>query len=209
MPIHLKDHVKFVFQGDSITDAGRDRENHTFMGAGYVFMLSSLLAAKYPEKQPSFVNRGMGGDTVQNLYERWEQDCLVFQPDVVSILIGINDTWKRFSENRKFDAESFKAMYREMLASAREQSGAQLVIIEPFLLTNRENYQEWRSDLDLKIGVIRSLAAESGACYVPMDGIMTQACTKADASYWSTDGVHLTPAGHALLAQSWLAAVGL
>ncbi len=209
MGIKLKENARIVFQGDSITDAGRDREKDSSMGAGYVFMLTAMLAAKYPDKNPSFINRGMGGDTVQTLHERWERDCLVFKPDIVSILIGINDTWKRFSENLDPGAASFEAMYREMLTGAQEQSSAQLVIIEPFLLTNRENYMEWRNDLNSKIDVIRGLAAEFHAYYVPMDGIMAQACTKADAAYWSTDGVHLTSAGHALLAQSWLSAVGL
>jgi lysophospholipase L1-like esterase len=207
--MQLKENSLIVFQGDSITDAGREREKDTFMGAGYVFMLSALLAARYPGKNPRFINRGLGGDTVQALYERWEQDCLVYKPDVVSILIGINDTWRRFSENREPDLGRFEAMYREMLTGTQERSGAQLVIIEPFLLTNRENYKEWRMDLDARIDIIRGLAAEFHTCYVPMDGIMAQACTKADASYWSTDGVHLTPAGHALLAQSWLASAGL
>ncbi|WP_135554385.1 SGNH/GDSL hydrolase family protein [Paenibacillus cymbidii] len=197
-----------LFQGDSITDAGRSREHDADPGRGYVLMASALYSARYPESGATFLNRGLGGNTVKSLRDRWQADCLDLAPSVVSILIGINDNAMAKLENQSPTEAEFEAVYRELLKQTTERLGARLVLIEPFLLPNREQYELWRQDVNLRIGVVRRLAREFRAAYVPMDGLLAAACARADASFWSKDGIHLTAAGHALLAEAWLKAIG-
>lgn len=196
-----------LFQGDSITDTGRNREVETDRGKGYMLIASSLYGARFPDRQTTFWNRGCGGHTVKALRDRWQRDCIDLQPTLVSILVGINDNVMAGTENKSNTIEEFAAVYRELLEQTKTKLGARLLIIEPFLLPNRADYELWRADVNLRIEVTRALARDYHATYIPMDGILAQACTRADAAYWSHDGVHLTPAGHALLAKAWLNAV--
>jgi acyl-CoA thioesterase-1 len=196
-----------LFQGDSITDAGRNRDNGNDLGSGYALMAAGLFGAKYPEKKVQFLNRGIGGNRVINLQGRWEEDCLDLKPTVVSIYIGINDTWRRFDRNDETTAEHFESGYRDLLNRTKEKLDAKLVLIEPFVLPHPADRKRWREDLDPKITVVRELAREFGAKLVPLDGLFAAASMRAEPSYWAHDGVHPSPAGHALIAQAWLQAV--
>lgn len=204
--IQEKDVILFI--GDSITDAGRVRDNGNDLGKGYPLLASAWFNAKYPEKQVKFLNRGISGNRVKDLQGRWEQDCLELQPTVVSIYIGINDTWRRYDRNDPTSAEDYAARYRDILTQTKEKLGARIVMIEPFVLPHPEDRKQWREDLDLKITVVRELAREFGAHLVPLDGLFAQASMRAEPAYWAPDGVHPTPAGHALIAEAWLQAVG-
>jgi len=192
--------------GDSITDAGRDRDDPGSLGFGYAAMVASLFAANHPGHRVRFVNRGIGGNRVVDLYDRWDKDCLALKPDVVSIMVGVNDTCRRYDRNDPTSPDSFAERYRDLLIRSTGQ-GAALVLLEPFLLPAREELWGYREDLDPKVGVVRRLAYEFGATLVATDGLMAQAAAASNSQEWSTDGVHPTPAGHALLAQAWLAAV--
>lgn len=196
-----------LFQGDSITDAGRIRENSNDLGRGYALMTAAQFSAKYPEKQVTFLNRGISGNRVPDLQERWQQDCLDLKPNLVSIYIGINDTWRRFDRNEGTSTEKFKEGYRHLLDQTAS-TGAKLLLIEPFVLPVPEDRKLWREDLDPKITAVRELAREFGARLLCLDGLFAQASTQADSAFWAPDGVHPSPAGHALIANAWLKVVG-
>ncbi|WP_127585677.1 SGNH/GDSL hydrolase family protein [Paenibacillus koleovorans] len=196
-----------LFQGDSITDCGRDRENAGNLGRGYALMTAGLFGYKYPEKKVTFLNRGISGNRVVNLQERWQADCIDLKPTWVSIYIGINDTWRRYDRNDPTSTEQFEAGYRDILDRTQAELDAKLVLIEPFVLPHPADRREWRVDLDPKITVVRELAREYGARLVPLDGLFAAASMRAESSYWAPDGVHPSPAGHALIAEAWLKAV--
>lgn len=204
----LKQGDVVLFQGDSITDAGRSRENGADLGKGYALMTAALHGAAHPDKQVTFLNRGISGNRVKDLQDRWQADCLDLKPTVVSIYIGINDTWRRYDRNDPTTAEQYEAGYRDIIGKTLKGLDAKLVLIEPFVLPVPEDRKTWREDLDPKISVVRELAREFGARYVPLDGLFAQASTRAESAYWAPDGVHPSPAGHALIANAWLQAVG-
>jgi lysophospholipase L1-like esterase len=208
MPDLIQANATVLFQGDSITDAGRDRQEPTNLGRGYALLASAWFGALYPEKNVKFINRGMGGNRAADLRERWQADCLALQPDWVSILIGVNDMWRRYDSGQPTSIETFESNYRDILSRVKTSLDSRLIIATPFLLPVREEQKGWREDLDPKIEVTRQLAKEFEAILLPLDTIFNQALTRQPAAYWASDGVHPTPAGHGLIAQSWLRAVG-
>jgi len=183
-----------VFAGDSVTDAGR-RTDPAGLGHGYV----KNLYDSFGPQRPRIVNAGISGHRAVDLAARWQTDVLAPEPDLVSVLIGINDTWRRYDEDDPTSAESFERSYRAMLEGVQ----AQLVLVEPFLLAVKEEQQAWREDLDPKIDVVRRLAAEYGALLVPADVEFNRQATSVGATTLADDGVHPTAAGHAFLADLW------
>ena len=204
----IEDKALVLFQGDSITDRGRNREDGADLGGGYAMMAAAWFLAMYPERQVRFLNRGISGNRAKDLVARWQPDCIALKPTWVSVMIGINDTWRRYDSGDPTTTEAYEASYRAILTQTRRDLGARLVIMEPFLLPTPDDRLAWRVDLDPKIQVARQLAREFHAVFVPLDGIFAQAATRQSPGYWAADGVHPTPAGHALIAQSWLRAVG-
>lgn len=200
---HHHEHV-VLFQGDSITDAGRGWDNPVGMGQGYAMMAAAFFQSRYAEAGVTFINRGVGGSRVKDLQARWQQDCLDLKPTIVSIMIGINDVWRRYDSNDPTPVEKFEEGYRDILMQIRRNLDAQIILLEPFVLPHPEDRKLWREDLDPKIQVVRTLAREYGTAFVPLDGIFAQACTRQVPEYWAVDGVHPTAAGHALIAQAWL-----
>ncbi|OMD33788.1 SGNH/GDSL hydrolase family protein [Paenibacillus odorifer] len=197
-----------LFQGDSITDWGRNHEDASSLGVGYAMMVAARLGYLYPEKNLTFINRGIGGNRIVDLQGRWDKDCLDLKPTWVSIYIGINDTWRRFDSGEETTPEQFEASYRDLIERTRKSLDAKLVLIEPFVLPVPEDRRTWRQDLDPKIHIVRELAREYGAPLVPLDGLFAAASVKAEPAYWAYDGVHPTPAGHALIADAWLKTMG-
>ncbi|MEK4473941.1 SGNH/GDSL hydrolase family protein [Paenibacillus sp. FSL R7-0048] len=197
-----------LFQGDSITDWGRNHEDASSLGVGYAMMVAARLGHLYPEKNLTFFNRGIGGNRIVDLQGRWDKDCLDLKPTWVSIYIGINDTWRRFDSGEETTPEQFEASYRDLIERTRKSLDAKLVLIEPFVLPVPEDRRTWRQDLDPKIHIVRELAREYGAPLVPLDGLFAAASVKAEPAYWAYDGVHPTPAGHALIADAWLKTMG-
>lgn len=205
----ISDNEVILFQGDSITDASRDKSDPNDLGKGYAMMTAALFTAAYPEMNVRFINRGISGNRVKDLQARWQEDCLDLRPTLVSIYIGINDCWRRFDSNDPTPVEVFEAGLRDLLVRTKESLDAKIVLMEPFVLPVPEDRKAWRSDLDPKINVVRELAREFGALLVPLDGLFAQASARAEAASWAYDGVHPTPAGHALIAKAWLQAVGV
>ncbi len=197
--LNLTDNSTILFQGDSITDAGRRRHNHNeSLGDGYAMMTAAWLWASYPEYRLKFLNRGVSGNRVRDLRKRWKKDCLDLKPNLVSILVGVNDlNWKPTS------TQSFLADYTTILEQAR-QLKCQIVLLEPFLVQSYKNYFELAKELNEKVEVVRKLAHNFDAKLIPLNDIFEKACLKSEPSFWALDGVHPTLAGHALIAQSWI-----
>lgn len=204
----LKENDLVLFQGDSITDWGRNYEDGNSLGTGYPLMVSSRLGYMFPEKNLTFLNRGISGNRVVDLQGRWTKDCLDLKPTWVSIMIGINDTWRRYDQGEETPTEQYIAGYRDLLQRTTEQLDARLILMEPFVLPVPEDRKQWRIDLDPKITAVRELAREFGALLVPLDGLFAAASMKKEPAYWAPDGVHPSPAGHALITDAWLQAIG-
>ncbi|WP_436519924.1 SGNH/GDSL hydrolase family protein [Actinoplanes sp. HUAS TT8] len=184
-----------VFTGDSVTDCGR-REDPDGLGDGYV----RILATSPPLAGVRVVNTGVGGDLSSDLVERWESDVLAHEPAVVSVLIGINDVWRRYDGAGVITgADVFEANLRGVL----EPLKARLVLIEPFVLPVSAEQERWEDeDLGAKRTVIKGLAAALGAVFVPAQSILSAAARREGASTLATDGVHPTARGHELLAEA-------
>ncbi|MFC7677889.1 SGNH/GDSL hydrolase family protein [Paenibacillus sp. GCM10028914] len=199
-----------LFQGDSITDAGRDRMNPNDLGTGYPLLTAGLVGMNHPEMNITFLNRGISGNRVKDLRARWQEDCLDLKPTWVSVYIGINDCWRRYDDAKDpTSTEAFKAGYRELLKQTKETLDAKLILLEPFVLPYPEDRKAWREDLDPKIIAVRELAAEFDALLVPLDGLFAAAAARREPAYWAPDGVHPSPAGHALIARAWMETMGI
>jgi acyl-CoA thioesterase I len=203
----IEQNATVLFQGDSITDAGRSRVDDADLGHGYAAMVAAWVSARYPERQVRFLNRGISGNRAKDLYARWQADCLDLAPTWVSILIGINDTWRRYDSADRTTTEAYEESFRAILTATQERLKARIIILEPFVLPTPPDRAAWREDLDPKIAVARKLAREFGTLFVPLDGVFAAAATQRPMEFWLADGVHPTPAGHALIAQAWLRAV--
>jgi acyl-CoA thioesterase-1 len=195
-----------LFIGDSVTDAGRDRSDPNGLGGGYPRLVADTCSRTRPGDGVRFLNRGISGNRVRDLRARWQEDCLDLTPDVVSILIGINDTWRRYDSGDPTSADDFARDYDHILARTTDALPARLVLVEPFLLPVTAGQHSWREDLDPKLEVVRRLAAEYGATLVPLDELLAKAAADQGAAELAADGVHPTDAGHALIARFWLEA---
>lgn len=203
----FEDEATVLFQGDSITDAGRNLEGTDEMGTGYAMMAAARFSALYPDKKVKFLNRGISGNRVKDLRGRWQKDCLDINPAWVSILIGINDCWRKYDSGDPTSVESFEEDYRYLLRKIKEETKAGIILCEPFVLPFPEDREKWREDLDPKIAAVRRLAREFHAYLVPFDGIFAAASARREPRFWARDGVHPSPAGHALMAEHWLKVV--
>ncbi len=205
----LQDNDHVLFYGDSITDAGRraKQNNNQGLGHGYAAISAALLGARHAERNLRFTNRGISGNRVYDLEDRLDADLIDLAPDVVSVLIGINDTWRRYDKDIVSPVEEFDACYRRILERIRERLGARLVICEPFLLPVPPDRAAWREDLDPRIEAVRGIAADFRATLVEFDGLFAAAAQRREPAYWLPDGVHPTPAGHALMAEAWIDAI--
>ncbi len=181
--------MKILFQGDSITDCGRDRDDIHNLGNGYPKFAAELIKKAHPDTDFEFINLGISGDQTKDLVDRLQSDFIDIQPDIVSIHIGINDTWHRAAERNWLGNDIFEAQYRKVLTEIKEKTNARILIIEQFLLPV-EDKAYFRADLNGKIDITRKLAREFADYYIPLDGLMAQACIRNDASHWSADGVH-------------------
>ena len=205
-PLIEKDAV-VLFQGDSITDAGRNREDTNDLGRGYALITAAWFRTIYRELNVTFLNRGLGGNTIRDLDARWEADCIDLKPTWLSVLVGINDAAGRYHHDRIISVDEFETIYGNLLRKAVDTSVKRIVLLEPFVLPTDPTRVQWREDLYPKIEAVRRLAREFQALLIPTDGLFAQAAAQTDLEYWMPDGVHPTPAGHALMAQAWLKAV--
>ena len=205
-----------LFQGDSITDAGRDREaagranEQPALGSGYASIAATDLLVAYPEHDLRIYNRGISGNKVFQLAERWDEDCLALEPDVLSILIGVNDIWHARNGNYDGTVETYERDYDALLRRTLDaRPGLMLVVCEPFVLQCGAVDASWFPEFDNYRAAARAVANRHGATWVPFQQAFDAALDVAPAEYWAGDGVHPSPAGAALMAQTWLRATGM
>lgn len=202
-----------LFQGDSITDTQRQRENpqpnHSHaLGNGYVNHISSALLQTYPAHNLQIYNRGISGNRVVDLYARWRIDAIHLQPTIISILIGVNDTWHRFRGDNGVEVDRYAQVYRMLLEYTQSQlPGVQFVLCEPFVLPCGVVEPSWEEEITQRQAIVKQLAQEFNATFVAFQSAFDRVGNAPAPSYWLADGVHPTPAGHKLMAETWLKAV--
>lgn len=200
--------MKILFQGDSITDAGRSREDPHLLGSGYAKFAAELIEEEYPEIDFEFVNLGISGNKAENLLARWQTDAIDIQPDIISILIGINDTWHRAANRDWMDNNYFEDCYRQILQMIKDKTNAKIIMLEQFLLYVPDK-EFFHVDLDPKIQIVRKLAREYADVYIPLDGLFASASVDEDPTYWAADGVHPTKEGARFIAEHYLDAISV
>ena len=203
-----------LFQGDSITDAGRNKRqelpnNAWSFGVGYANHIGSWLLEQMPEKDLTIYNRGISGNKVYQLADRWEKDCLDLEPDVLSILIGVNDYWH--FRNGEYDGtpEIYENDFRKLLTRTMEAfPGLKLMICQPFILTGTSAVDEsWVEPFSAYQASAKKISDEFSATWVPFQEAFDRAIELADPTYWAADGVHPSMAGAQLMANTWLEAI--
>ena len=202
--------ARILFQGDSITDMNRGRTadpNH-ILGHSYAFLIAARYGSSFPERHLTFLNRGVSGNTVADLTGRWQNDTIALKPDLLSILIGINDL------GRGVSAEDFERQYDQLLAdTVKALPDVNLVLGEPFALRvgqyTDERWSERLTELRKRQAIVAKLAAKYHAALVRYQRAFDAACDRAPADYWIWDGIHPTYSGQQILADEWLRAVAL
>ncbi|WP_309708009.1 SGNH/GDSL hydrolase family protein [Armatimonas sp.] len=197
---------RILFQGDSITDGNRGRSadpNH-ILGHGYAFIIAAKHGAAFSERKLVFLNRGISGNKVTDLEARWQRDTLELKPDLLSILIGVNDTGRA-------PLEIFEPTYDKLLTETKTaNTSVRFVLLEPFCLPvghTLERGEAWVAELTERRKITARLAKKHSAVLVPCQKVFTDACKRAPADYWIWDGIHPTYSGHQLLADAWVEAV--
>lgn len=205
----------FLFQGDSITDGNRSRNsdwNHV-LGHGYAYLIAARLWFDLPGKGFHFFNRGISGNTVPDLAARWGDDTIAIKPDVLSILIGVNDTMHAVGGDKNFTVESYESDFRDLLTQTKQQlPQIELVICEPFILPVgqvKDKWVDYEREVKGRQQIAKKLAAEFNAIFVPLQDSFNRAAAKyPTAEYWMWDGIHPMPNGHELFAREWIRLVG-
>ena len=205
-----------LFQGDSITDAGRNKETDKHMGYGYATMAAGELSANAPY-QYRFLNRGISGNRVVDLFARMKIDMINLKPDMMSILIGVNDVWHEYTRQNGVSAEKYELVYSLMIEELkRELPELKIMILEPFILPGSatENTEEhparweyFQHEVQLRAQAAKRVAQKFDLPFVPLQDMFTAANADAPSNeYWTRDGVHPTAAGHTLIKREWLKA---
>ncbi len=203
-----------LFQGDSITDAGRDRNsegnanNANALGKGYVYLVATQLLADRAGDGLRIYNRGISGNKVFQLADRWDKDCLDLKPDVLSILIGVNDIWHSLNGNYDGTVEKYEKDYRALLErTLKALPNVKLVICEPFVLRCGAVNDRWFPEFDRYRAIAKKMSEEFNALFVPFQSMFEDAVKQAAPAHWAGDGVHPSMAGAYLMAQEWLKTV--
>jgi len=203
-----------LFQGDSITDAGREKTNERpnsgwSFGTGYANIIACWLLKELAGKELTIYNRGISGNKVYQLADRWEKDCLGLKPDILSILIGVNDYWHVRNGNYEGTPEVYESDYRALLNRTLDAlPDIKLVICQPFILTGTTAVdQSWQEPFKAYQEIATRIADEFDAAWIPFQQAFDEAQQIAEATYWVPDGVHPSMAGAQLMAETWLEAL--
>lgn len=201
---------KLLFQGDSITDAGRVRENDENHGNGYATLLKSHISFEYPDQYVMY-NRGISGNQVSDLYARIREDFVDLQPDIISILIGVNDAWYEITKDEKGnDKEEYFRVYSKLIEEVKAAlPNVKIMLMEPFVLESearQENWGELRQAVETRSQMVRQIAERHDLIFIPLQQKFDEAAKLAYNDYWLRDGVHPTAAGHELIKREWLKA---
>jgi len=204
---------RILFQGDSITDVGRDRNNFYGMGNGYANFVKAALGADHPDEY-EFINRGISGNRVVDLYARIKLDFINLKPDYASIYIGVNDTWHEISRENGVETAKFEKIYTMLIEEVQEACpGIKLMLIAPYVLEGSatcnieekpDRWQRFQTDVAQKAAVTKKLAEKFNLPLIELQPVFDEACKKAPVEYWAYDGVHPTACGHELIKRLWL-----
>jgi lysophospholipase L1-like esterase len=208
-----------LFQGDSITDCGRNKEiaepnNYDALGNGYAKNISYDVLTRYAGLKIKCYNRGISGNKITDLTARWNRDAINLKPDIISILIGVNDTWHGKNHNDGVSVERYAQYYKMLLDfTMQELPDVKLVLCEPFvLLSNLKNWavsEDWLPEIEARSRIVQQLAKDFDATFVPFRKELDEALKKAPPEYWLGDGVHPTHTGHKLMANAWTKYTGI
>lgn len=210
--------TRILFQGDSITDAGRDRNNDENPGCGYPSFVKGRLGVDYPGAY-EVINRAVSGDRVVDVYARIKRDIINLKPDILSILIGINDVWHEIGGHNGVDADKYFMVYDLILKEVRAAlPDVKLVILEPFVLEASatcateeapDRWEYFKTECAKRAVMAKRIAEKHSAVFVPLQDAFDAAAKTAPSSWWLRDGVHPTSVGHELIARHWVKALGL
>lgn len=204
--------MKILFQGDSITDTLRCRENGYDLGRGYVLYTAAELGYENPGKY-LFLNRGIIGNRIVDLYARIKCDIINLKPDVMSILIGVNDVWHDFIESPNgVDADKFFKIYCMLIEEVKKElPDIKIMILEPYVLKAGKDIQQYWEEIDREVKkraqMAKKVAEKYNLPFVPLqEGFDKLTKEYGDASYWAHDGVHPTEFGHIYIKNEWIKA---
>lgn len=201
--------MKILFQGDSITDVGRVRENEAHMGGGYPLLIKSKLGFENPGKY-EFVNKGISGNRIVDLYARIKMDIINLKPDVMSILIGVNDVWHEFARENGVDADKFYKIYDMLIEEVKTAlPDIKIMIMEPFVLkgpATEENWDGFNAEVKKRAQMAKKIAEKHKLSYIELQKGFDQLTEKEEPTYWLRDGVHPTEMGHEYIKNQWLEA---
>lgn len=194
--------MKIVFQGDSITDAGRDKRNYHDMGNGYPKFTSQQLRDMFPDVDFEFINQGISGNRTCQLFDRLYLDAIAFNPDIITVLIGVNDIWHRYGGGKiETTDEQIETNYRAILNRLKKQTNAKIVMLAPYLLDSKD-VDHMRDDLERVLTIEKKLAAEFADAFVPLDELFAEAVkTQPEPLFYSNDGVHPNQNGAQFIAK--------
>lgn len=203
-----------LLQGDSITDAGRNRDDTAYntarnLGSGYAMLAGAALLNKFEALDLKIYNKGISGNKVFQLAERWDKDCLELKPDILSILIGVNDIWHKLNGNYNGTIEIYRNDYRALLErTVKALPGIRLIICEPFAVRGVKAVDDtWYPEFYEYQKAAREIAMEFKATFIPFQKVYDEAVKRAPGAYWTGDGVHPSLAGAQLMAKAWLKAI--
>jgi lysophospholipase L1-like esterase len=204
-----------LFQGDSVTDCGRNRDSADAnaagaLGTGYPLLVASAVLSARPARELKFYNRGVSGNKVPDLQQRWTPDAIDLKPDVLSILIGVNDFWHKLDHGYNGTVQDYEQQYAALLQTTRDAlPHVHVIVLEPFVLRTGAVDARWFPEFDQRRAAAARVAARARAVFVPLQTIFNQRTRTAPPEYWAADGVHPTPAGHGVIAEQWRRAANL
>lgn len=205
-----------LFQGDSITDCGRNREDASSTGVGYVHMVKGELGCEYPGEY-EFINKGISGNRIVDVYARIKKDIINLKPEYLSLLIGVNDVWHELGgKHNGVAADKFEKIYDMLITEILEAlPNVKIMIMEPFVLeaektaateAEPERWDCFRTEVPLRAAAAKRIAEKYGLSFIALQDKFNEACKLAPASYWLRDGVHPTPMGHWIIKNEWIKA---
>lgn len=212
--IKLSKNDVILFQGDSITDWGRNKGQTTpnassALGPGYPLVATAQLLWQFPDLQLQVYNKGISAQKVFQLADRWDADCLAIKPNVLSILIGVNDYWHTLTSGYTGTIETYRTDYKKLIERTKQSlPDVRLIIMEPYAIKGVKAVDEkWFPAFDEYRQAAKAIATEFGATFIPLQSIFEKAIETAPGAYWTIDGVHPSVAGEGLIAHAWLEAV--
>ena len=203
--------MRILFQGDSITDAGRVKENPADLGRGYPSLVAASLGLDAPGEH-TYLNRGISGNRIVDVYARIRADIINLAPDVLSILIGVNDVWHEFRDNPNgVPSEKFFKIYSMLIEEIKAAlPEIKIMILEPFFLPGsattdtEERAAGFAAEVPKRAEMARKIAEKFDLPFIPLQQEFSRLAALTEPAEWLRDGVHPTPMGHEVIKRAWI-----